>query len=280
VNSQAIDVIMTGGGVRLAAYVGALAAFRDMGVEVRSVAGASAGSIVASFLSTGWSTNEMLRCLIETDFTFFKDLSLRALLFQSSLYSGRRFERWMDRQLDGVRFRAVGQDLYIAALDLATHRPFLFSRVTTPDVPVSAAVRCSMSIPGIWSARRWEEKVLIDGTFTSWIPIALQMLHDGSQGNGSRRAVILRIVSDDIDEPRVKSHLWPWDLVRIVLDSILVSLENTRVPGSLWQDTILIRDHGIRPLQFDLRPSDKERLFEVGYDQARRYFHKKSAVPS
>ena len=66
---------------------------------------------------------------------------------------------------------------------------------------------------------------------------------------------------------------------RILLDTMLTALENQRVPGSLWQDTILIQVAGIHTLQLDLGVADKERLFRAGYDQAKRYFRKQPVAP-
>ena len=50
-NGSKINLIMDGGGVRLSAYVGALAAFRDTNETFGAVAGASAGSIVGWLLA-------------------------------------------------------------------------------------------------------------------------------------------------------------------------------------------------------------------------------------
>jgi hypothetical protein len=45
----------------------------------------------------------------------------------------------------------------------------------------------------------------------------------------------------------------------------------------MWEDTILIQVNGIHTLQLNLSRSDKERLFQCGYDQVRRYFRKQPA---
>src|SRR5262249_60074641 len=97
-------LVRGGGGVRLSAYVGALAAFRDMGVSVGSVAGASAGSIVGAFVAAGWPVDRMYAKLLETDFGSFKDISLKGLLLEGGIYAGNTFERWMDDQVKGACF--------------------------------------------------------------------------------------------------------------------------------------------------------------------------------
>lgn len=258
----------------MSAFVGALAAFREMGVEIAGIAGASAGSIVGSFLAAGWSVEQILEKLIETNFTQFKDRSLRGFVFQSGLYLGERFEGWVDSELKGSRFKDMSRDLFVTAVDLIGQRPFFFSRQTTPEVPVSKAVRCSMSVPWLWCPQRWEDKLLVDGQLMPWIFDGIEMMQAGERDGEPPRTVILRIVSEPHEALPVKRHLWPWDLAWLILDTMLSALDNQRVPGSLWQDTILIHVGSIRNLQFDLGPADKERHFQCGYDQARQYFHK------
>ncbi len=273
---ERINLIMAGGGVRLPAYVGALAAFAELGVEIANVAGASAGSIVGSFLAAGWSVKDMHQKLVETDFRRFKDFSLRGLLFEGGMYSGDAFERWVDTELNGATFEQLPRDFYVSAVDLVQREPFFFSRRTTPTVPVSKAVRCSMSIPWVWRAQRWEERLLVDGQLLPWIPSCIGLLEEC--GPPVSRTVMLRMVTDGVKALPQKKYLWPWDFAKILLDTMLSALENQRVPGSLWQDTILIQIGGIQTLQLDLSPADKEKLFQCGYDQAKRYFRKQPAL--
>lgn len=277
---ERINLIMAGGGVRLPAYVGALTAFEEMGVEIGRVAGASAGSIVGSYLAAGWSVEQMRRLVIETNFATFKDLSLRGFLFEGGLYTGDAFERWMHTELKGARFKDLPRDLYVAAVDLLGRRSFFFSRQATPDLPVSKAVRCSMAIPGVWRPLRWEHKLLVDGQLMPWIPAGVEMM-DGDDTGSPLRTVMLRLMSEPRGDLPAKRHLWPWDFAKILLETMLSALENQRVPGSLWENTILINVGKVHGLQLDLGHDEKERLFHCGYDQARRYFHKKTApLPS
>jgi NTE family protein len=274
--SEHVNLIMSGGGVRLAAYVGALTAFEEMGVDIVNIAGASAGSIVGAFLAAGWPLSDIYRKTLETDFRQFKDFTLRGLLFDGGVYSGDGFERWVDAELRHVTFAELPHKLFIAAVDLHSRQPFFFSRQTTPTVPVSKAVRCSMSIPWVWSAQRWDRRLLVDGQLLPWIPSAIEMLEEGRAA--ITRTVMLRMASENMKSIPAKNRLWPWDFAKIVLETMLAALDNQRVTGPLWQDTILIQVDGIRTLQLGLSRADKERLFQCGYDQVKRYFHKRTVV--
>jgi NTE family protein len=274
--SEHVNLIMSGGGVRLAAYVGALTALEEMGVDIVNIAGASAGSIVGAFLAAGWPLSDIYRKTLETDFRQFKDFTLRGLLFDGGVYSGDGFERWVDAELRHVTFAELPHKLFIAAVDLHSRQPFFFSRQTTPTVPVSKAVRCSMSIPWVWSAQRWDRRLLVDGQLLPWIPSAMEMLEEGRAA--ITRTVMLRMASENMKPIPAKNRLWPWDFAKIVLETMLAALDNQRVTGQLWQDTILIQVDGIRTLQLGLSRADKERLFQCGYDQVKRYFRKRPAA--
>jgi len=277
-SSEQINLIMAGGGVRFPAYVGALAAFEEMGVEILSVAGASAGSIVGSLLAAGWPVRDIHEKALETNFTEFKDFSLRGFLFEGGIYLGNSFERWMDKQLQGARFKDLPRDLYVTAADLIGREPFFFSRQATPDVPVSKAVRCSMSIPWVWRPQRWDRRLLVDGQLMAWVPAGIDMMQ-GPDGSAPTRTVMLRMASSEGRALPDKKHLWPWDFAKILLDTMLNALDNQRVPGALWQDTILIQVDGVPTLKLDLSVAEKERLYRCGYEQARRYFRKGASPP-
>lgn len=272
-----INLVLAGGGVRFPAYVGALAAFEEMGVEILSVAGASAGSIVGSLLAAGWSIADIYKKALETNLVEFKDFSLRGFLFDGGIYLGNNFERWMDTQLRGARFKDLPRDLLVAAADLVGREPFFFSRQTTPDVLVSKAVRCSMSIPWVWRVQRWEEKLLVDGQLLAWVPTGIELMQGPRET--PTRTVMLRVTSSEPRRLPDKTRLWPWDFAKILLDTMLNALDNQRVPGALWQDTVLIQVQGVPTLKLDLSIADKERLYQCGYDQAKRYFRKGGTPP-
>jgi NTE family protein len=275
IHDNKVNLILTGGGVRLPAYVGALAAIEDMGLKIGSVAGASAGSIIGSLLAAGWSASKMYQLSMETDFGRFKDFSLYTLLFRNSLYSGNQLEQWMDGQLEGAKFCELDRALYVTAVDLLAQRPVFFSRFTTPNMSVSKAVRFSMSVPGVWSAHRWDGKMLVDGDLIPWIPQAIWLMQPHAHNGAARRTIILRTTSSCAPLPPCeRTTFWPWDFVRVLVGTLLTALDNERVPGWLWRDTILIDTGDIPILKFHLSQHEKKQLYLCGYEQTKRYFHK------
>jgi NTE family protein len=272
---QRINLIMAGGGVRLGAFVGALDAFRKMNVEVVGIAGASGGSIVGSYLAAGWDVERLYRLVMETDFAQFKDVSLTAMLFQNGVCSGNRFDEWMDSHMAGLKFRDLDRDLFVTATDLIGQEPVIFSRYATPEVLISRAVRYSISFPGMWSARRWDGKILVDGNLIPWIPKMIDVMQTRNRVD---RTVTLCLMTESTPTYVRKQHLWPWEFFALLLETMGAAMENQRVPAWLWPDTILIKTGNIQPLQFGLTTADKERLVQYGYDQVTRYFNKNAPL--
>ncbi|MGH7835201.1 MAG: patatin-like phospholipase family protein, partial [Candidatus Binatia bacterium] len=274
---ERVNLVLAGAGTRLPAYAGALAACKEMGVAAVSVAGTAAGGIMAAYVAAGWTVEQMYHLVMATQFGQFRDFSIGALLLRNGLYSGKQFEKWMRGLLKDVRFAELRHDLYIAATDLISQEPVIFSRYTTPEMSVAQAVRFSMSFPGMWSARRWNGKVLVDGNLTSWIPHAIRLMESNRPAEKSDRTVVLRLVTDESGKPLAKKHLWPWDFAKVLAGTMGAALENQRVPGELWKDTVLIHTGNVNTFQFTLSQAEKEELFRLGYEQVRRYLHKPAA---
>jgi NTE family protein len=175
------DAVFRGGGVKGLALAGALAGFAEHPTRAvhtwKSVAGASAGAIIACYLATGHDAAEMLELMQNTSFGQFadfpggnKELGSARLLAGRGMAPGHAFERWFDEVLGGATFAAVrkpdGVDpldpwwlkliavdvtagrLLVLPLDLELYRDPSTGRPIDPDdFPIARAARMSMSIP-------------------------------------------------------------------------------------------------------------------------------------
>ncbi len=176
------DGVFQGGGVKGLGLVGALLQFEeDPRVEIKewvSVAGTSAGSIVACLLATGHSPRQLEDLFMQLDFSQFEDFGPGGAIIGGTvnlaqhhgLAHGEVFHRWIDEQLNGATFASVRRDpppasgtpyrLQMIATDITrkemvvlpddiknyrnpqTGQPFV-----PDDLKIADAVRMSMSIP-------------------------------------------------------------------------------------------------------------------------------------
>src|ERR671915_967882 len=104
IEKDAADGVFEGGGVKGIAFVGALEAARERGIERWvNVAGTSAGAIIASLLAVGYEPRQLREILEQTDYATFADYGwggkivggARNALRGRGLCPGKAFSDWL-----------------------------------------------------------------------------------------------------------------------------------------------------------------------------------------
>jgi NTE family protein len=206
------DGVFRGGGVKGLGLAGALCGFAEHPEKPimtwKSVAGASAGAIIACYLATGHDADEMLALMKKTNFSSFADFALRSKLlgigrlpFKHGLAPGEAFERWFDEVLEGATFGPLRKptqnggapewSLKLIAVDVTKRRLLVLpddlvfyreprsSALIDPDAfRVSRAARMSMSIPYFFDPIQLEDQdgtacAIVDGGTLSNFPVWL-----------------------------------------------------------------------------------------------------------
>ncbi len=70
-----VDLVFEGGGVKGLGLVGALSVLEEKGYEPQSVAGTSAGGLLAALLAAGYTAAELRGIFLDFDFTSVQDTS-------------------------------------------------------------------------------------------------------------------------------------------------------------------------------------------------------------
>lgn len=182
------NLVFEGGGVKGAAYAGALKVLDRNGLlaPVKRVAGTSAGSILALLVALGYTPDEIMQVLLDLDFDRFRDgrplKDVDRLFSQFGWYQGDfalcLFECLVERKT-GSRQTTFAQlaelartqpakgfrEMHVFGTNVDTHRwvEFWAGNPDTRDVPLAQAVRISMSIPYFFAARRLNGQVFVDG---------------------------------------------------------------------------------------------------------------------
>jgi NTE family protein len=192
-----IDGVFSGGGIKGFALLGAYQAIEAKGFRFKRLAGTSAGSLLASLIAAGFSSEELIEIIGGLDLRKFLDerkmwlpypLAKWILLYwRMGLYKGEELERWLEnvlRQKGVCTFGDLPKDsLYIVASDLSNGRIMVI-----PDdlnkygfepsaFSIAKAVRMSVSIPYFFEPvklRTYEGKlVIVDGGILSNFPLFL-----------------------------------------------------------------------------------------------------------
>lgn len=257
-----LNVLLLSGGTRVAVHVGALRAIEESGAHVAAWAGVSAGSLVAAVRACGYTQQEAYELMLHTDYRRFRDARPWSLLRGFGLFAGDAFESWLDDVLEGRTFADLAAPLTVVACDVAAGRPAVFSREKTPDVKIATAVRCSISIPGVFAARRVAGRVLVDGCLARVEP---QLLFSDI----TRPSAIVRMMSDRTaalpDEGRLNLSGYVRRIAELVADSV-----GGAPPTEEWDHDLCVDVARSRGIDFSLGCDEKRQLHDLAYEQCRR----------
>jgi NTE family protein len=197
-----LGLALGGGGVRGFAHLGVLSVLEKAGLAPHVVAGTSMGAIVAALYATLPSLDQVETRLAD----FFRRIGPALLelghaaaqgaipLDRPSLMDAAVFHGFFDDLIPDIRFEQTRIPLAVVAVDLVSR-----SEVVYRSGSLRPAVLGSAALPGIFPPIAHEGRVLIDGGWTSRIPV------DAARAVGADRVVAVEVseTANNANEPRV-----------------------------------------------------------------------------
>lgn len=182
-------LVIGGGGARAFAAVGIARALAEAGIAVDTVAGVSAGAIVAALIAAGLSPQELIsRCRgvsRRVDYT----IPVHALT-RGRNWSAALADLFGDTAIDDLLLPYFCTAVNLSRAELIVH----------DSGPLLHAVRASTAIPGILPPVWHDGDLLVDGGLMNNLPIA--MAH--------ARAGVGRVMAVDVTRPRVDDPREPF----------------------------------------------------------------------
>jgi NTE family protein len=168
---QSVGVVLSGGGARSLAHIGALGALVDAGIEVDRVGGSSFGALVGALFALGLSPEEMVaHCRREFVASWpFNDYTVPT----TALLRGSKLRGALDRMLGDALIERSPRDAFTVSADLASSELVVHRRGRFAD-----AVRAGLALPGMLPPVRQDGRLLIDGSVLSGLPIHLMADRD------------------------------------------------------------------------------------------------------
>lgn len=171
-NKKDVALVLSSGGARGLAHIGAIEALESRGYHIRSIAGTSMGALVAGMYATGhledyreWMKTVDKRKIRElTDYSPSLDHLVRGKRIIDTLMG-----IVPDTQIDAlpIPYAAVATDWETGHEVVITHGSLY------------AAIRASISLPAYFSPVRRAGKILIDGGTTNPLPLNRVVRHRG-----------------------------------------------------------------------------------------------------
>jgi NTE family protein len=275
------NLVFKGGGVLGIAYAGAIEALEKEGIlsQVKRTAGTSAGAVAAVLISLGYSSNEIVKVLGNTNFKKFQDdLNPLKLTKKYGLYRGEKLLKWVQ---DIIHQKTGNKDLTFAELenqgyktlkvfasDLNTTSLTEFSCDKTPNVKIAESIRASMSIPLFFDAWKFPDEkpnnhIYVDGGVLYNYPITAFGDLDKTLGF----FIDINELDDGLDFNDVSSYLK--HLFRTVLNAQDVDFFKTLESD---KTTVIIKNKGIAITNFNLTKEQKDVLYLEGKNATLNYF--------
>jgi NTE family protein len=275
------NLVFKGGGVLGIAYAGAIEALEKEGIlsGVKRTAGTSAGAVAAVLISLGYSSNEIVNVLGNTNFKKFQDdLNPLKLTKKYGLYRGEKLLKWVqeiihqktgNKDLTFAELENQGyKTLKVFASDLNTTSLTEFSCDKTPNVKIAESIRASMSIPLFFDAWKFPDEqpnnhIYVDGGVLYNYPITAFGDLDKTLGF----FIDINELDDGLDFNDVSSYLK--HLFRTVLNAQDVDFFKTLESDTT---TVIIKNKGIAITNFNLTKEQKDILYLEGKNATLNYF--------
>jgi predicted acylesterase/phospholipase RssA len=193
---RALGVVLSGGGARGFAHIGALAELDADGIEVDRYGGCSMGSFIAAMAAAGWNPGDIReRCDEElVRRSPFNDYTIPRVALIRSRKAGRMF----DRLFGDMTIEELAKPLFTVSADLLSSRLVIHRRGS-----VTEAVGASMSIPGLVPPLSRSGRLLVDGGVLNNLPI--DAMADADEGPIVAVDVVRRLEASAEDEPALPS---------------------------------------------------------------------------
>lgn len=274
-------LIMKGGGVKGLAYVGALKELERY-YEFTWFVGTSAGAIAAVLLAAGYTTTELERELGKTNFKKFLDAPFYKLLWNlivhNGFYKAATFTAWVDDLL-AIKLQSPTRvklsdlkrlTIYASRREKAA---LIFDSLDprTKEVSAAFAVRCSMSIPFVFTPQRESGMRVLDGGMRNNYPVDI-LLKENPGLNFIGLYLGPEVYKGEIVEPSVLS-----DMLSMWTDAY-----DAESVSQYRDKTVVIDPTPISTINFSLTESERDFLLKAGRAAALKFLSKKPfpGVPS
>ena len=275
VNNLKYTCLFGGGAIRGLAYVGAIRALEELGVEYDIIGGSSVGSVFAALVACGYKSYELENLFMKVNFELFKDIHFGiGKLF--ALSKGEIFVDWLNELIskkitcknkNNVTFADLEQDLVIITTNLKTFTTQEFSKFKTPDFEIAKAIRISSSMPGLMPPFKYGDADLVDGDLQKASP--MWKLTD-TLNNTKSRVMEFRLEGDCSNEAKS-----PISFINTIYSCVTDIATNfvTEVYGQNDKyDCIRINTGNIFFADLNLDRESRRNLINSGYEQTMKYF--------
>ena len=200
ITGQSVGLVLSGGGARAYAHVGAIKALRERGVPIDYVGGSSMGAVVAAGLAMDWSEAEMdarlRKAFVNT--SPLDDIALPLLAMTHGVKVGERLrEHFGETEISDLWL-----PFFCLSSNLTTGAYQLHKRGS-----LRHALRASIALPGVLPPATDGQNVLVDGAVMKNFPADIMRASHLGPIVGVDVTTARSITAADVARP---SSVWRW----------------------------------------------------------------------
>ena len=175
-------VVLSGGGMKGLAHIGALRVLRRLDLPIVAWAGTSVGSMVAAYAASGMTVAEVENIGLSVKKRDIVDFDWLGMLWKRTgvraFNKGKRLHQFVRRTVPVDSFDRLKTPLYVNAVELGSGTNVVFGLPGLRDVSLHDALTASCSIPGIFPAVTIRERQFVDGAVIDNLQLRLARVLD------------------------------------------------------------------------------------------------------
>lgn len=197
---QSVGLVLSGGGARAYAHIGAIQAMRERGIPIDFVGGASMGGIVAAGIAMGWDDGELEARIRKAfvDTSPLDDIAFPLI----AMTRGEKVKARLDEHFGAVDISDLWLPFFCVSSNLTSGAYHLHR---TGDL--QSALRASISLPGVLPPATENGAVLVDGAVMKNFPADVMRSFQLGPIVGVDVTRGRSITAEDVERP---PSLWSW----------------------------------------------------------------------
>jgi NTE family protein len=183
---KAIGLVLSGGGIRGFAHVGAIKAINELKIPIDIVGGTSAGALVGGLHAMGLCHDEIEEKFAElvtasSDALFWRNITLPILVF----FNGSSITKALQRIFKDINIENLLIPYFCASCNISTNQVSIHKHGN-----MFSKVRASISIPGLIPPMVIDGQMHVDGSMLKHLPVDAMK---ETLGNGSSKIIALLV---------------------------------------------------------------------------------------
>ena len=163
-----VGLALGGGAARGLAHIGVVDVLQKEGIPIDMIAGTSVGALVGAVYAQGKDCEVVKDLALSINMT--KMMSLADLAIpKTGFIGGKGIIKLLEKVIGSdVKFEDLDMPLAFVATDIITGEEVVINQGSVLD-----GIRASISLPGIFTVAKWNDRYLVDGGLVNPVPVSI-----------------------------------------------------------------------------------------------------------